>query len=86
MKVMHIGQEVRAIHGLTSSHPTGWIVGRGTHGVITEVMESQPLLYAAQFPVFRKMTEVVTVEGISGRDIVPAVRTHKTQQSLPIAS
>ncbi len=73
MKVMHVGQEVRAIHGLTSSRPSGWIVSRGTHGVVTKVVDSDPLLYTAEFTVFDGEPRVVTVKGISARDIMPSV-------------
>ena len=73
MKVMHVGQQVRATHGLTSSHPSGWIVSRGTHGVVTKVVNSEPLLYSAEFRVFDGEARVVTVKGISSRDIMPLV-------------
>lgn len=73
MKVMHVGQQVRATHGLTSTHPGGWIVSRGSHGVVTKVVNSDPLLYSAEFRVFDGEAKVVTVKGISNRDIMPLV-------------
>jgi hypothetical protein len=73
MKVMHVGQQVRATHGLTSTHPGGWIVNRGSHGVVTKVVNSDPLLYSAEFRVFDGEAKVVTVKGISNRDIMPLV-------------
>ena len=90
MKVMHVGQEVRATHGLTSSHPSGWIVNRGTHGVITRVSHAGPselLLYSAEFKVFDGAAEVVTVKGISSRDIMPLVPAQRQAgRSFSIAS
>jgi hypothetical protein len=73
MKVMHVGQQVRATHGLTSSHPSGWIVSRGTHGVVTKVVSSEPMLYTAEFRVFDGEARLVSVKGVSSRDIVPLV-------------
>jgi hypothetical protein len=81
MKVMHVGQEVRATHGLTSSHPSGWIVSRGTHGVVTKVVDSEPLLYTAEFRVFDGAAKVVTVKGISSRDIMPLVPSQRVPDS-----
>jgi hypothetical protein len=87
MKVMHVGQEVRATHGLTSSHPGGWIVSRGTHGVVTKVMDSEPLLYSAEFHVFDGVAEVVIVKGITSRDIMPLVPAQRVPgQPFSIAS
>ena len=73
MKVMHVGQQVRATHGLTSSHPSGWIVSRGTHRVVTRVVTSEPMLYTAEFRVFDGEARSVSVKGVSSRDIVPLV-------------
>ena len=87
MKVMHVGQQVRATHGLTSSRPSGWIVSRGTHGVVTKVKDSEPLLYTAEFRVFDGVAEVVTVKGISNRDIVPLVPAQRVpDHSFDMAS
>ena len=78
MIVMHVGQEVRARHGLTSSRPAGWIITRGSHGVVTRVSRSDPMLYSAEFRVLDGFVRiVVTVTGISSRDILPVVQENK---------
>ncbi len=87
MKVMHVGQQVRATHSLTSSRPSGWIVRRGSHGVITKVLGSESLLYTVEFRVFTGTPTPVTVKGIGNRDIVPLVPAQRVgDQSLPMVS
>jgi hypothetical protein len=80
MKVMHVGQQVRATHGLTSSRPSGWIISRGAHGVVTKVKNSDPMLYSAEFQVFDGVARVVTVKGISNRDIMPLVPAQRVPE------
>ena len=86
MKVMHVGQQIRARHGLTSSHPSGWVISRGSRGVVTKVEDSEPLLYTARFQVFDGGVKVVTVAGISSRDILPLASPEQLSEQLSQAS
>ncbi len=73
MKIMNVGQDVRARHGLTSSAPRGLIVTIGTRGIVTQVLDAPfaPQLYVAQFELAGRVSQTVTVLGVSIRDIAP---------------
>ena len=79
MKIMFVGQRIRARHGLTSSSPRGRIVLFGTRGVVTKVLDSPfgPQLYDAEFEVTGRVVETVVVQGVSIRDIAPVRPAHR---------
>ena len=89
MKIMTVGQDVRARHGLTSSAPRGLIVTIGTRGVVTQVLDYPfaPQLYVAEFELAGRAPQTVTVLGISVRDIAPVNRADPVpQRALSTAS
>ena len=83
MKLLGVGQYVRARHGLTSSSPRGLVVTIGSRGVITQVLDYPfaPQLYIAEFEVAGRVSQTVTVAGVSIRDVAPASQADRAPHS-----